>query len=147
MWCYNYSKLENSHNYIQWLFPLGERSEYYYDAPCITTQFIKKYAADGSIQDNMRKSLNLMLGFYGFVLSGPSIQLSDDFGARSAGWITEQNHNYLRITRILKSLKIFGLESEALGLFNILDRVYKEYNSTGFISAETYGYWVRAVEE
>lgn len=49
------------------------------------------------------------------------------------------NHNWLRITRVLKSLTLLGLEEEARSLFRRLDEVYSSRRFP--VTAETFGYW------
>ena len=52
------------------------------------------------------------------------------------------NHNHLRITRILRSLRVLGLEKEAWEFFKILKRVYEG----GGIGQKSMMFWTRAIE-
>jgi hypothetical protein len=54
----------------------------------------------------------------------------------------EDVHNYLRITRILTSVRLLGLEEYAEAFYEALGNVYKEYASR--IGPETWGYWTNA---
>ncbi len=54
------------------------------------------------------------------------------------------DHNYLRITRILKCLMTFGLEDEARAFYECLRRIYREDSDQ--IGDETFQYWTNAVK-
>jgi hypothetical protein len=50
------------------------------------------------------------------------------------------DHNHLRITRIIRSLRVLGLEEEALAFFHALKRVQE----SSIISPRSLMYWSRA---
>lgn len=79
-----------------------------------------------------------MLAFYGLERHGNNIVRSKNFKKRSKWWITKNNHNYRRITRILKSLRLAGLDEYADALCEELSQIYIVYS---VISDETLGYW------
>ena len=54
------------------------------------------------------------------------------------------NHNFLRITRILKSLSLFGLETPARAFLAELKTLYQTDGDTR-IDANTWQYWRTAV--
>ena len=91
--------LEDDHNYIQWVFPTDEKSFHSKTAPIITKGEARLWGQDETIQENMHKMFQKMLIFYGY----PSIKSIRRWG---------YDHNRLRITRIFKSLKMFGLMEE-----------------------------------
>jgi hypothetical protein len=49
------------------------------------------------------------------------------------------NHNHLRLTRILRSTLLLGLEAESAALFHALNAIYREYPTR--ISARTHAFW------
>lgn len=136
VWDFSYEELENRHDYIQWLFPLKERSRFNAFAPIIMD--ISPYKTY-TIKEHMQKSFALMLSFYGFKICGDEIICSESFPERKENWITPGNHNYLRITRILKSLMLFGLKKEAGMFLRILETVYEDNKDK--IGEETMNYW------
>lgn len=136
VWDFSYEELESRHDYIQWLFPLKERSRFNTFAPIITD--ISPYKTY-TIKENMQKSFVLMLSFYGFKICGDEIICSESFPERKENWVTAGNHNYLRITRILKSLMLFGLKKEAGMFLLILETVYEDNKDK--IGEETMNYW------
>jgi hypothetical protein len=67
-----------------------------------------------------------------------------DVDKKAAIWLTPHNHNFLRITRILKCLCLTGLKAEAAAFFTALQFVYTSYADV--IGEETLGYWQAAVK-
>ncbi|KAF1643471.1 Opioid growth factor receptor-like protein 1, partial [Aptenodytes patagonicus] len=110
-WKGDYEKLEHNHTYIQWLFPLREQGLNFY-AKELTTYEIEEFKKTKEAIRRFLLAYKMMLEFFG-------IKLTDKTGnvARAANWqerfqhLNESQHNYLRITRILKSLGELGYES------------------------------------
>lgn len=119
IWNFSKYKLEYTHNYIQRLFPTEQKS-CYENAQIINSEDIE--ILDKKIQNNMKKSFNVMLNFYDFEYKDNVIVPKND---AKFHWVSNKNHNYLRITRILKSLKIFGLEKEANDFYFALIKLSK----------------------
>ena len=142
LWRKNQIFLETNHNYIQWMFPLDEPSRYNLEAPVLNEKEIELILENKIIQQNILKSLDVMLGFYGFERKGKKIIKNRNFKRRGRNWITKNNHNYLRITRILRSLKITGLGEYADVFYKELMQVCVE---NPVISDETKHYWKKAV--
>jgi hypothetical protein len=141
-------ELERVHDYIQWLFPLSERSGFNTSAPVLDRETIQEFRSRPDLQRNMRASFLRMLAFYGLeiVESNPSsVRRASTVTGRSEHWLTASNHNHLRITRILKSMRILGLETEAGAFFNCLADIYRE-NYEG-ISDGTFRFWQSAARE
>ncbi|XP_006898976.1 PREDICTED: opioid growth factor receptor-like protein 1-like, partial [Elephantulus edwardii] len=110
-WKEDYEKLEHNHTYIQWLFPLREQGLNFY-AKELTTYEIEEFKKTKEAIRRFLLAYKMMLEFFG-------IKLIDKTGnvARATNWqqrfqhLNESQHNYLRITRILKSLGELGYES------------------------------------
>ncbi|XP_023109859.2 opioid growth factor receptor-like protein 1 isoform X1 [Felis catus] len=110
-WKGDYEKLEHNHTYIQWLFPLREQGLNFY-AKELTTYEIEEFKKTKEAIKRFLLAYKMMLEFFG-------IKLVDKTGnvARAVNWqerfqhLNESQHNYLRITRILKSLGELGYES------------------------------------
>lgn len=149
IWTWDFSKLENVHNYIQWLFPLPEKSAYNLDAPIVDDEVIQAFQSDPVLRQNLVRSLTVMLQFYGLQRqesdAGKVVVIqSETYPNRQHEWINRSNHNYLRITRILKCLMMFGLEAEAQAFYQCLSQIYRENNSR--IGDTTFQYWTNAVK-
>lgn len=66
-----------------------------------------------------------------------------EFRARGRVWVSRFNHNHLRITRIIRSLRVLGLEDEARLFFEAVEGVYED---TGKIGQRSLMFWRRAME-
>lgn len=149
-------ELEYHHDYIQLLFPLPEGSPFNLSAPIIDRATFNMFHARNDLQSQLRLSLTCMLHFYGFSFSrnqdhnagsDPSLRSnqvvrSPRFDRASRNWVKKFNHNHLRITRILRSLRVLGLEEEAKGFFEALQGVFEE----GTISDKSMMFWTRAIK-
>ncbi|KAL7843579.1 hypothetical protein AOLI_G00250910 [Acnodon oligacanthus] len=110
-WLHDYKKLENTHSYIQWLFPIQEQGVNHC-AHVLTQKEIKFFREDDQLRRRLLESYRLMLDFYG-------IKLLDERTGKvghAKNWrqrfenLNSHTHNNLRITRILKCLGILGFE-------------------------------------
>lgn len=139
--------LERVHDFIQWLFPLDEPSGANWRAPILTAADIQTFRVDHALRANVRRSLARMLSFYGLRFVGrgsvPGFERADNWQDRSDVWLTPGNHNYLRLTRIIKSLALVGLPDLARALRDALLRE-AELARPGVIGATTVQYWRRA---
>jgi len=142
-------QLEAVHDYIQWLFPLPERSGFNVSAPVLNREAIQQFRARPDLQEKLRVSFRRMMSFYGLEThSGEqvSVNRAPNFTAKATVWLSPGNHNHLRITRILKCLNGLGLEAEAKAFFDCLSEIYEDEQSKPMsaISDETMLYWREA---
>ncbi|XP_038871711.1 opioid growth factor receptor-like protein 1 isoform X4 [Salvelinus namaycush] len=108
-WHRKYSKLEQVHSYIQWLFPLQEPGMNY-QAKELTKKEIEAFLEDGTAKQRLVASYKLMLDFYGIELSNDitgEVKLANNWRERFDN-LERNTHNNLRITRILKCLGTLG---------------------------------------
>ncbi len=118
------SRLEAMHDFIQWLFPLRTRSQFNPTAPVLDEPTRVIMAQDPLIRQNILRSLDRMLQFYGFERRPDgSIAPAPNHADRRAEWATPGNHNYLRITRILTNLNLMNYSVEAREFFAALDPI------------------------
>src|SRR4028118_317782 len=148
IWSWDYQKLEYTHDYIQWLFPLKEKSRFNWNAPVLNEEVIQAFRKNEQLRIRLSKSFKLMLKFYGLQcneVGNTDIEItkSDEYQERKQNWINGGNHNYLRITRILTSLRLLGLENYAQAFFRCLNQIYSEESPN--IGNKTYAYWKSAV--
>lgn len=147
IWSWDYQKLEYTHDYIQWLFPLKQKSRFNPDAPVLNDEVIQAFRTNEQLRVRLKKSLEVMLTFYGLRSNEPGnadieIAKSDEYRERKTVWLNRGNHNYLRLTRILSSLRLLGLEPYAKALFKSLDQLYSEESQS--IGSQTYAFWKNA---
>ena len=157
--------LEKSHNYIQYLFPIPERSPINPFAPPVTQEVFEAFRADTpeghGLRINLRRAFERMLAFYGFKLVGLDSSLfltedqqqqagawkvrrSDDYAARFPEWVRPFDHNHMRITRIIRCLRLLGLEAEALAFYEALEGLTISSDQYGKIGKKSFRFWRRA---
>ncbi|WP_435009777.1 opioid growth factor receptor-related protein [Tundrisphaera lichenicola] len=142
LWSLTDLQMESVHDFIQWMFPLREPSRYNPDAPLLTDADVAAFRSDPEIHDALRRSFGRFLAFLGLSFQRGEVVAASDFSRKSEVW-RFPNHNWLRITRVLASLRILGLYEESRAFFEFLKA--QRTRSTE-IDAETFGYWERAAE-
>jgi hypothetical protein len=145
----DFYELEMTHDYIQWLFPLPEPSSASASAPVLSNDDIGRFQSDESLRKNLLRSFELMLSFFGLELADASsagaigVRKAHHFDERREVWLYAGNHNFLRISRILRSLTLLGCVSHASAFLECLEGIYAERPDV--IGNTTVGYWRRAV--
>jgi len=84
--------LENTHDYIQWWFPLLEKSRSISSSPVLTPMDVDWKRLESFQVFTINALANGMKNFF----------IENDH------WIAPYNHNHLRITRIIKSLRLLA---------------------------------------
>lgn len=140
----NDDELEDTHNFIQNCFPLNEVSRFNRDSFVLHTDNIPLYLLTQSKEFDPKFYLRMyrrMLKFYGIKqwnTFGTTITFKW-FNFNKNNWLTPLNHNHLRLSRIVKSLEIFGFDDKSKSLLEFLLHVAKE-NPEGF-STPTIRLW------
>lgn len=147
IWSFNTYQLENVHNYIQWLFPLNAGSKFNPAAPILSNHDIEAFKSDVQLRQNVLKSFTVILNFYGFEFTDSTVNCYITFGSdyeiKKRNWITPHNHNFLRITRILKFLKLTGHQRLLNSFYNALQQVHDEAKD---IIGSSFQFWKSAYE-
>jgi len=136
--------LEVTHDFIQWLFPLRERSGVLPSAPLVDDETARAFAADPGLRAALSRSFARMLAFYGLADDGARIGKGPNWGARTIDWFTRPTHNDLRITRILKSLCELGCADDARRFLAALEALAAAEADFG-VSPTSVAYWRAAV--
>jgi hypothetical protein len=119
-------QLEAVHDYIQWLFPLETRSGAQPGAPVLTPAEIEGIRADRRAADSLAKATERMLHFY----------------RSTEWWLTGYDHNHLRITRILHSLKLLVGPEAARSFHNAVLAMHEAAGAP--VNARSLHYWAEA---
>ena len=90
IWQFTDEEMETCHDYIQWVFPLDQESGAVPNAPVLTTDDITDIHSSAIAISNLKQSADW---FYQFL-------------CRNDQWLAPANHNHLRITRLIKSLRL-----------------------------------------
>jgi hypothetical protein len=141
---FNKTELERFHCFIQYLFPLLEPSEKVRTAPIITQEEIDIFKSDHLIRTKLKKAFFKMLDFYrlSYCKNGKSIEIKKE--VELLWWVKPYDHNLLRMTRMLKSMKLLGYFDYSLSLFEVL-KEYKNHHNE-FIK-KSYLFWENAINE
>ena len=90
LWKQTDDDAEYNHDYIQWMFPLDEPSQAVNGAPVLSDFDIDEIKENRLATENLEVSARWFLGFL----------------ERNDHWVTNYDHNHLRITRTIKSLRL-----------------------------------------
>ncbi len=83
-------EIEYTHDFIQWMFPLKEASGSNFSAPTLLDLEVEVIRSSAKCQQNLETSASWVLAFF----------------KRSEEVAQFTNHNHLRVTRIIKSLRL-----------------------------------------
>lgn len=121
------SQLEYDHQYIQWLFPLETMSQNVYESPILTEKEKEVIKESKIICQNINRALKRMVHFY----------------LNNSHWLSEHNHNHLRITRILIATQSLLGQTEAEGFYKIITDKIAETDVV--VARENIAYWDKAL--
>lgn len=118
--------IEQNHDFIQWLFPLTEPSGANRRAPVLSAEDVVEVHASGLAQIALAAATDRMAHFY----------------RRNSHWLVDHDHNHLRITRIIKSLRLLRGPGEAEDFRQIILR--RDEAAGRPVSAGSRQYWIQA---
>ncbi|ORY76699.1 opioid growth factor receptor conserved domain-containing protein, partial [Protomyces lactucae-debilis] len=146
-WRGQYNVLEDRHGYIQWLFPLRQQGVNPY-ASALLQQEVDILSTSREAQCRMLSALDMMLDFYGMRWQDQKLRQLGRTSSYKVRYCNLMNHthNFLRISRILQSLCLFGLSSYTtpIVLYLLSEVCAKELGSPGlFRSLKTF--WIECL--
>ena len=118
--------LEQTHDFIQWLFPLPEPSNAVPDAPVLTVDDMQAIHDSIPAQCALAAATDRMEAFY----------------RATHGWLRPHDHNHLRITRIIRSLRLLRGDAEADAFRDAILSFVEATRAP--VSARSLGYWTTA---
>ena len=125
IWNYSDEQIEHTHDFIQLLFPLDEESN-----AVSNGIYLDSHEAIFSLKGNKLAKENIVKSSKWFLL----------FLARNSHWKRKHDHNYLRITRIIKSLRLLVSDDEADLFYESLIKLIDETHKSK-INLKTLSYW------
>ena len=131
-------EMELVHDFIQWLFPLREPSQFNPDAPLLTDADVAAFRSDPALREALGRSFARFLAFLGLAIEGDRVVEAPNHADRADVW-RSPNHNWLRITRVLASTRMLGLVAESRAFFDFLEGLHE--SGTSAIDARTFAYW------
>lgn len=137
MWGFCDDRMEYGHAYIQWLFPLREPSNFNPDAPLVTDEDVIEFKSNPILAEALLKSTRKFCEFLNLDFQNNTCIRAVK---ESILW-KKPNHNWMRITRMLASLRLLGQEEAAKVIFKCL----KELRDEGFWSGNSFAHWEKAM--
>ena len=127
IWDLDDNAIEQNHDFIQWIFPLTEKSMSVPGVPTLSAEDIEAIRTSEVARANLEKSAQWYLGFL----------------QRNNHWIKSYDHNHLRITRVIKALNLLLSQRAALTLLNsVLEVAGDKVNS---VNQDAIRFWRAAV--
>lgn len=120
------ASLERHHDFIQWLFPLDEPSAAVPDAPVLDAAAVEAVRASTLAQCALAAATDRMDRFY----------------LRTDQWLRPNDHNHLRITRIIRSLRLLSGDAAADAFRDAIQ--WRVEATRAPVSARSRGYWLTA---
>ena len=144
---FSYEAMESGHDYIQWVLPKREPSMFRSDIPTLKEEEIELFNTDSELKEKVNKMMHKVLDFYGMELKKDGLvvwQKPKEEGGNHNDpkwWIKHFNHNFLRITRMLISLRHLGHENVSKSVFKLLSTEKDKYDESTewYWSEATYG--------
>tara|TARA_B100001113_G_scaffold281911_1_gene236844 strand:- start:1 stop:450 length:450 start_codon:yes stop_codon:yes gene_type:complete len=125
IWNFSDEDIEHTHDFIQLLFPLNEKSESVFHGYYLNTESsIINVKSNDLAKSNIVKSSKWFLSFL----------------ERNSHWRRRHDHNYLRITRIIKSLRLLVSDDEADTFYQLMLNILTEEDRLK-INSETLEFW------
>lgn len=131
--------MELCHDYVQWLFPTDQPSRFNRDAPILDEELQAVFRADEGVRANLRRALARFLAFLGLRLelradscageapASVEVVRAANFDSRLVMcWSGPENHNWKRISRVLRCLGLAGLWQEQAALSACLDQIVSD---------------------
>lgn len=132
---------EACHDHIQWLFPIHTSSRFNENAPIITKEIAHEFSYNLEAVANFDKAVFRMLSFLGIDYKAGVFSLADNYDFQKYTW-NEFNHNSSRITRMLTSMSILGMQIFSIKLYTFMfsNLMGKQHNL-----AKSLNYWADAL--
>ena len=97
IWAFSDKKIERTHDFIQWVFPLDEPSNAVWDAPVLIDDEIYEILDSAKAKENMIISQNWFLRFL----------------INTDAWLVPRNHNQRRVSRMIRSIRLLHSDQAA----------------------------------
>lgn len=130
---YNDYEMEKCHDQIQWLFPLHEPSRHADTCPVLLPSTVMEAKQYDEVLENLytakvRLEMFLKIGDFEDV-------------DKQRKWCRYKNHNILRVTRVIRCLRLFDLNDDAVDFYNKSIVVADRFLSTN----DTKNWWTKAL--
>lgn len=97
------ASLEAVHDWIQWVFPLPEKSDRQPHSPVLSPEELEKFRVDPVLRSRVMDAVSRFHRFLN----------------ETDRWVQSRDHNHLRITRVIRFLTIIGMPDPAQQLYRM----------------------------
>lgn len=138
--------LEEQHDFIQWLFPSTQKSQYNAFAPVLRPEQLALLGGTPETRAGLLSAYVRMLTFLGLQSTSEGLiqEISrDPWNPLPLPWLRRPDHNDLRITRMIACLQHAGLRQETQPLLDFLESKFAGLAC----KAESLNHWRNAVKK
>lgn len=114
----DFEMMESSHTFIQWIFPIDTASRFNKDAALLDVDNARSISRNPCSILRVKESFIMMLEFFGFCMQDDDIIVV--FNEVRLAHLGSHPHNWMRISRMLRSLVLIGLPRFADAFFKAL---------------------------
>ena len=126
IWNYSDEEIEGIHDFIQILFPLNKKSQSVFHGHHLDTDdLVQSLKDDEQVKENILKSSEWFLSFL----------------KRHDYWKRGYNHNQLRITRVIRCLRLVVGQEEANSFYYSIISISNSFN----LGKSTVRHWRNAI--
>ena len=140
IWKFEEYEYERGHDFIQWVFPSDEVSSVNSLAPTVTNLDIEAFSTSCKLRLRLNRSFIQFLDFLGLSMIDDVVYVSNQ--GKYYLRVLRPNHNWQRITRVLRCLCLLGLKDKARAFFVFLEKTHKVHG----INLITFNYWQKAAQ-
>jgi len=110
-------EMEQNHDFIQWLFPTNEQSQFNLNAPLLTDSDTTVFKTNINVKNTVAQAIDRFMYFLGFNAIYPdeintkvldNLIIYEPTTYATEIMLNEFNHNHMRITRMIKFLKLIN---------------------------------------
>jgi hypothetical protein len=137
--------LDALHDWVQWVWPTQQLSNFNENAPIPSEEELVVLRADEKVQRNLELAYNRFMAYLGFEEKDGEVRPAPFFEDRRRVIWTGFNHNYLRVTRFLVSLKLLGMADRSKKVYGLLMQLIGESRINASHNARSY--WTQTQQE
>ena len=126
IWSFSDQEIENTHDFVQIIFPLNKPSQSVFHGYFLDTdELVNKLKNNTQVKESILKSSKWFFSFL----------------QRNMYWNRSHDHNHLRITRVIESLRLLVSDEEANTFYtNVLELI----NDNNKINTTALNFWKNA---
>jgi hypothetical protein len=152
VWKWSDLEINDKHSFVQWLFPLNVALQVSSSSPILSKKDIGLFRTEQELKRRLLISFTMMLRFFGLTIQFKDraiiVVKSEDFEEKlckpfDKGMTWYREHHFKRISRMLRSMTLLGLEQPADAFYYALKDLHKSNKER--IPVSTYLFWKDAV--